>query len=132
MQIDIGTLAIALAALSFLGAIGCIIALGRTRRVLKIQQKEVSTQLARLDEKVSKLLPAAVPHLVHTKAASVDPTEAQDELLAAVTAAAAAIAERKMRIRSLTQVPTESEAATAWSQQGRVLVQSSHNIGPHR
>jgi peptidoglycan hydrolase CwlO-like protein len=134
MPFDTGILAIALAALSFCGAMGCILALIRTRHALVTQQKEVSAQLSELHQKLAELAPAPAPtpQVVSSINAIAEPEEEQDELLAAVTAAAAAIADRKARIRSIQQVHPEPEATSAWSQQGRVVVQSSHNIGPHR
>jgi len=131
MQIDTGTLAIVLAALSFCGALGCIVALTRTRRELVEQQEGVSAQLSQLNQKLEELTIAAEAQ-AEPGISEQDLTDVQDDLLAAVTAAAAAIADRKTRIRSVTQVSTEPEASNAWSQQGRVVVQSSHNIGPRR
>lgn len=132
MQIDPGIVAIVVAALSFCGALGCIVALMRTRHALVAQREEVSAQLNELNRKLAALAPAPAHPVVNSIRASADPTQEQDDLLAAVTAAAAAIVDRKARVRSIQQVHPEPEAASVWSQQGRVVVQSSHNIGPHR
>ena len=145
MPIDTGTLGLELAALAFLGALGCMFLLWRTRRALDAQRHEVRAQLTTIHDKLADLaVQASKPHpplhpVAHVTpvaspsaaSASTQPSE-QDELLAAVTAAAAAIAQRKLRIQSIRQVHPEPEPATAWSQQGRVVVQSSHNVGPHR
>lgn len=48
------------------------------------------------------------------------------EIVAALTAAATAFLGKKARIRSAQQVADES--AGAWAQQGRVIVQTSHNL----
>lgn len=127
MPFDTGILAIALAVLSFCGALGCLVALLGTRRTLAQQQEAANAQFAQLQEKLAALTAPA-----NAAEPSTEPAELQDDLLAAITAAAAAVADRKSRIRSIQQVQPESESANAWSQQGRVVVQSSHNIGPHR
>jgi hypothetical protein len=54
------------------------------------------------------------------------------ETLAAITAAIAGFLGHRARIRSLRAVHTEPEAPSAWLQQGRAFVQSSHNFNPHR
>ncbi|SPE21678.1 conserved hypothetical protein [Candidatus Sulfotelmatomonas gaucii] len=51
------------------------------------------------------------------------------EIVAAMTAAATAFLGKKARIRSARQVADES--AGAWAQQGRVIVQTSHNLRPN-
>ena len=138
MQIDTGIVAVTLAALSLCGAIGCLIALVRTRHMLYEQQDEMNTQFNRLSEKLAELTPkphaAAAPIVpAATPRPVAEPDEPEDDLLAAVTAAAAAVAGRRARIRSIQQVAqTEQDSASAWSQQGRVVVQSSHNISPRR
>ena len=136
MQIDPGMVAIALAGLSFCGALGCIIALVRTRHALHEQQEEVSGQLDRMNQKLATLAaqPAEPKVAISIKPTtpSSEPVAAADELLAAITAAAAAVAERKARLNAARQSQTEPEAQSAWSQQGRVVVQSSHNIVPRR
>jgi hypothetical protein len=48
------------------------------------------------------------------------------EIVAALTAAATAYLGKKARIRSARQLADES--AGAWAQQGRVIVQTSHNL----
>jgi hypothetical protein len=48
------------------------------------------------------------------------------EMQAVIAAAAVACAGRGARVRGLTLVGTSH--ASAWSQQGRMLVQSSHNV----
>jgi hypothetical protein len=50
------------------------------------------------------------------------------ELLAAITAAAAVFVGNRMRIRGIEQLHSSHVAVSRWSRQGRVLVQSSHNL----
>jgi hypothetical protein len=49
------------------------------------------------------------------------------ETLATLTAAATAFLGKKARIRSAKALAAE-DTATAWAQQGRVIVQTSHNL----
>jgi hypothetical protein len=51
----------------------------------------------------------------------------KSETLAVITAAAATFLGRKARVRSAQQMP---DNAGAWAQQGRVIVQTSHNLRP--
>jgi DNA-binding protein H-NS len=146
MHFDTGTLAIVLAILSMGVAVTCLAALAKMRRALAEQQQEasrqLSEQLSELNAKLSALAEHAevvsAPQIVTSITASAEPvsvhpaTEEQDELLAAVTAAAAAFVERKARINSIRELHAEPESGSAWSQQGRVFVQSSHNISPRR
>jgi len=50
------------------------------------------------------------------------------EVLAAMTAAATAFLGKTARIRSAKLVPASAENVSPWSQQGRVIVQTSHNL----
>ena len=50
------------------------------------------------------------------------------EIVVALTAAATAFLGKKARIRSAQLLPTEPDSAGAWAQQGRVIVQGSHNL----
>jgi hypothetical protein len=49
------------------------------------------------------------------------------ETLAAIAAAAATFVGKRLHIRSI-EVHSTSAAVNRWSRQGRVLVQSSHNL----
>lgn len=53
---------------------------------------------------------------------------AKPEMLAALTAAATAFLGKRARIRSAKLVPAAPESSGAWAQQGRVVVQTSHNL----
>jgi len=50
------------------------------------------------------------------------------ETLAAIAAAAAVFLGRQVRILAIEQISAQGEKANRWSRQGRVLVQSSHNL----
>jgi len=50
------------------------------------------------------------------------------ETLVAIAAAAAIFVDRRLRIRSIEEVDATNGAVSRWSRQGRVLVQSSHNL----
>jgi hypothetical protein len=50
------------------------------------------------------------------------------ETLAVIAAAAAMFVGKRLRIRSIEQVNSTSVKVSRWSRQGRVLVQSSHNL----
>jgi hypothetical protein len=49
-------------------------------------------------------------------------------ILAAIAAAAAVFVGKRMRIRGIEQMHSSHQAVSRWSRQGRVLVQSSHNL----
>ena len=50
------------------------------------------------------------------------------ETLAAIAAATAVFVGKRLRVRSIEQVYTTNATVSRWSRQGRVLVQSSHNL----
>jgi len=50
------------------------------------------------------------------------------EILAAIAAAAAVFVGKRFRIRAIEQAPGQQEKFSRWSRQGRMLVQSSHNL----
>lgn len=50
------------------------------------------------------------------------------EILAVIVAAATALMSRRIRLRSARALQSPLEAASAWSQQGRVFIQTSHNL----
>jgi hypothetical protein len=55
--------------------------------------------------------------------------ELKPETLAVITAAATTFAGKKVQVRAAQAIPAEN-AAGAWAQQGRVIVQTSHNQRP--
>lgn len=50
------------------------------------------------------------------------------EILAVIAAAAAAFVGRRIRLHGIEQLHSKAERVSRWSRQGRVLVQSSHNL----
>ncbi len=50
------------------------------------------------------------------------------EMLAAITAAATAFLGKNARVRSARLIQPSQETVSLWSQQGRVVVQTSHNL----
>lgn len=136
------------AALAAMVAAGCVaIYAGLTRavqRAVRERQRETERQLnamattvKALQTRVAELgreqttsagerADAAKQAAAENQAAPADaPTP---EILAALTAAATAYVGKKARIRSAALVPAEENGAGAWAQQGRVIVQTSHNL----
>ena len=62
------------------------------------------------------------------KTAGEENRQIKHETLAAITAAAATFLGRKVHVRSAQ--PRPASEAGAWAQQGRVIVQTSHNLRP--
>jgi len=56
--------------------------------------------------------------------------QAQPETLAVIAAAATTFLGKKARIRSAKALSPAQDGAGAWAQQGRVIVQTSHNLHP--
>jgi len=52
----------------------------------------------------------------------------QPEMLAVITSAATAFLGKNARVRSARLIPAAQETVSPWSQQGRVVVQTSHNL----
>jgi hypothetical protein len=70
---------------------------------------------------------------VMNMAPSVDATVMEEgrisaEILAVIAAAAAAFVGQRIRIRGIEQLHSKGGQVSRWSRQGRVLVQSSHNL----
>ena len=55
----------------------------------------------------------------------------QPEMLAVITSAATAFLGKNARVRSARLIPAAQETVSPWSQQGRVVVQTSHNLRAH-
>ncbi len=61
------------------------------------------------------------------------PAQTKPEIVAALTAAATAFLGKKARVRSAQLLPSaQQDSAGAWAQQGRMIVQTSHNMRPGR
>lgn len=63
-----------------------------------------------------------------TDATAMEEAGISAEIVVAIAAAVATFVGRKIRIRGLEQLHSESAQISRWSRQGRVLVQSSHNL----
>jgi len=50
------------------------------------------------------------------------------EIVAVIAAAATAFLGKRLRIRGVAEVRTAGESMNRWTRQGRVLVQTSHNL----
>ncbi len=61
-------------------------------------------------------------------ATAIDDGRLPAEIMAVIAAAAAAFVDMRIRIRGIEQLNAEAEKVSRWSRQGRVLVQSSHNL----
>jgi len=132
------------AVLTALVAAGCAMiyaGLARAmRRALAERQSGVDRQLNALATTV-KALEARVAELGRLQAARMEREEAlnaaaehepkpKHEIMATIAAAATAFLGKKARIRSVQALPTDQDSAGAWAQQGRVIVQTSHNLRP--
>jgi uncharacterized protein len=119
------------------------------RRAVRERQRDMERQLNAMATTV-KALQARVAELSRLQAArpvvgevaviaapaetAGQPKQAQTkpEIVAALTAAATAFLGKKARVRSAQMLPSAQENADAWAQQGRVIVQTSHNMRPGR
>ena len=109
------------------------------RRAVNQQQQSTDRELSALTLKVRTLQ----QRVAELSATQVEPPQAADsiggenmagqvqpETLAVVAAAATTFLGKRTRIRSLQAVPATQDSAGAWAQQGRVIVQTSHNMRP--
>jgi methylmalonyl-CoA carboxyltransferase 12S subunit len=121
-----------------------------TRRMLN---REIAALRREMDERVNALLlsirsaqrsevgkAAAAPPAAKPEAAAVSQTPSQPsekhqgispEVLLVIAAAVTAFLGKKVRIRSAKMLQTPYEIVNPWVQQGRVVVQASHNLSPH-
>ncbi len=119
------------------------------RRAVRERQRDTERQLDAMATTV-KALQARVAELSRVQAergpegeAVTIPAVAEDEresgtspinpeIVATLTAAATALLGKKARVRSAQLLPAAQENAGAWARQGRVIVQTSHNMRPTR
>lgn len=88
-----------------------------------------------LENRVAELARAAQPvrevESIAAAAEGAGMTELQEpkaETLAVITAAATAFLGRAAHVRSARLIPNGAESVSPWSQQGRFIVQASHNL----
>jgi hypothetical protein len=112
-------------------------AVSERQQATERQVSELALALKSLEAKLAELSPSrplAAPGLDIEAAASTGETASQEpqglapETLAVITAAVTAFLGSNARVRSVSTMQPAIGAACAWSQQGRVFVQSSHNI----
>jgi uncharacterized protein len=120
------------------------------RRAVRERQRDMERQLNAMATTM-KALQARVAELSRLQAARVQEAEVaviatpaeiagqpklaqtKPEIVAALTAAATAFLGKKARVRSAQLLPSaQQDSAGAWAQQGRVIVQTSHNMRPTR
>jgi methylmalonyl-CoA carboxyltransferase large subunit len=108
------------------------------RQALSQHQQGVESQLRALAGALKTLearmaesnRPAAAAPVVEAVAGTAAPAQGEvtPEVLVMIAAAVTAYLGRKVRIRSAKLLRPPSEVVNAWSQQGRVMVHSSHNL----
>ena len=139
------------AAMTVIAGAGCVAiyaGLERAmRRAVRERQRDTERQLNAMATTV-KALQSRVAELGRLQAARGDvvvmatPAESgarakqaqtKPEIVAALTAAATAFLGKKARVRSAQLLPSaQQDGAGAWAQQGRMIVQTSHNMRPGR
>lgn len=133
-----------IAAAMALVAAGCVAIYARVKRGLRhaaAQQdlESLASTVKVLQMRVSdleQLLATATPRTESRQVAAADEISGEGEqtepqTLVAITAAATAFLGKMAHVRSARAVAT-SDAAGAWAQQGRVTVQTSHNLRTRR
>jgi hypothetical protein len=135
-----------------------LLALARLRRILAENHREIDRRVAALTEAIAMRVPGSsetVPATdalaateieveagfaefaeaqaqvheaaLHPLTADQEDGEIPPEIKAAIAAAAIAAFGNHARVRSARRVPS-SDVVSPWTQQGRVIVQSSHNL----
>jgi len=74
--------------------------------------------------------PVAVPGPQPVSHAVEEPQEVPSDVLLVIAAAVTAFLGKKVRVRSSKMLQTPYEIVNPWVQQGRVVIQASHNLGP--
>lgn len=109
------------------------------RRAVNERQQSTERELNALTTKVRELqqrvaeLSAPQVELEHAADSVADENmteHVKPQTLAIIAAAATTFLGKRARIRSLQAVPATRDSAGAWAQQGRVIVQTSHNMRP--
>jgi uncharacterized protein len=99
-------------------------AMATTVKALQARVAELSRlQAARVLEAEVAVISTSAETAGHARQAQTKP-----EIVAALTAAATAFLGKKARVRSAQLLPSaQQDGAGAWAQQGRMIVQTSHN-----
>ena len=123
-----------------------LVLLSRLRRVLADNQRETEQRLAALTAAIrARMADSAEPATDAMSAAELDlqqatanvhgavpvgeEAEIAPPIQAAIAAAAIAVLGNHARVRSARRIPS-SDVVSPWTQQGRFIVQSSHNLRP--
>jgi hypothetical protein len=139
--------------ITLIAAAGCVAIYANLERVLRRaareRQHDMEQQLNTMATTI-KVLQARVVELSNLQAERTQEAEAvsisavaegageqntdpvKPEVVATLTAAATAFLGKQARVRSAQSLPSAQESAGAWARQGRVIVQTSHNVRPKR
>ncbi len=104
------------------------------RRSTDGQLSELASAVKALEARLAELQPAtSVIAAVAAPVAAITPIapekeEITPEMLVVIAAAVTAFLGKKVRIRSAKMLRSNPGVANAWSQQGRTLIQASHNL----
>ena len=101
----------------------------RQLHAIEIAVKTLQLRIAELDSAQAVRAQQSEPGAAGASEnmASEENKQMKPETLAVISAAAATFLGRKARVRPAQQMP---DNAGAWAQQGRVIVQTSHNLRP--
>jgi hypothetical protein len=100
-------------------------ALRRTREELRLEfQRQINALSANVNAPERTAASAARPQAIVSQV----PEEITSETLATIAETITSLLGRKVRIRSVKMLETPSAVANPWAQQGRVIVQASHNV----
>ena len=105
-------------------------AAGNKREVAELQES-VRALEARLAQLSSNPEPQPEPAAAALKPAQPEKVTISSEIQAVITAAAVALFGRSAHLRSARLISAQP-AVSPWSRQGRVIVQTSHNLRPRR
>ena len=132
----------ALLVVTVIVALGCVITYVSAqaafrRRASELHRTEESRlqSLAKtiqdLESRLAELSKAPVPATTQAQPAPVEKKEeVSPEMIIVLSAAVTAFLGKKVRIRSAKMLQSPYEIVNPWSQQGRVIVQASHNLRP--
>jgi hypothetical protein len=103
-------------------------AMATTVKALQTRVTELSRLQAARDEKAEVAVIATPAEAAGQSSDQAKLAQTKPEIVAALTAAATAFLGKKARVRSAQLLPnTQQDSAGAWAQQGRMIVQTSHN-----
>jgi hypothetical protein len=133
-----------MAVATLLAGAGCAVACVYVRQVLRRaaerrrttdrQMRELAASVKALESRVAEFSRKQNASSVESITAAVEGAsetalqQPKPEMLAVMTAAATAFLGKTARIRSTKLVPAAAGNVSPWSQQGRVIVQTSHNL----